>query len=212
MNRQKRRFQVIAVGAAALAGFVDAIGFIQLGGFFVSFMSGNSTRLGVGLSALVPAAGMAAVLILAFVAGVTAGSLVGAVRPRSGVAVSALVTLVLASAAILHGLGVTTAAMVLLAFAMGAENTTFARGGEVRIALTYVTGALVHIGHGLARALLGSGPRWSWLPYLFLWLGLVLGAVSGALLYPMLGTTALWMAAGAAALLTGGLTVAGESD
>ena len=34
--------------ASALAGFVDAVAFIQSGGFFVSFMSGNSTRMAVG--------------------------------------------------------------------------------------------------------------------------------------------------------------------
>lgn len=30
-------------------GYVDAVGFMMTGGFFVSFMSGNSTRLAVGL-------------------------------------------------------------------------------------------------------------------------------------------------------------------
>lgn len=34
------------IGLSALASYVYAIGFIELGGFFVSFMSGNSTRLG----------------------------------------------------------------------------------------------------------------------------------------------------------------------
>ncbi|MDB5537022.1 MAG: hypothetical protein JWQ65_1897, partial [Devosia sp.] len=30
----------------AAAGFIDAIGFIKLGGFYTSFMSGNTTQLG----------------------------------------------------------------------------------------------------------------------------------------------------------------------
>ncbi|MCL2535023.1 MAG: DUF1275 family protein, partial [Nocardiaceae bacterium] len=38
---------VVAVFLSGLAGFVDAMGFITLGGFFVSFMSGNSTKLSV---------------------------------------------------------------------------------------------------------------------------------------------------------------------
>ncbi len=48
MTRYDKRVQALAIGLSMLAGYVDAIGFIQLGGFFVSFMSGNSTRLGVG--------------------------------------------------------------------------------------------------------------------------------------------------------------------
>jgi uncharacterized membrane protein YoaK (UPF0700 family) len=50
VNRYDRRIRTLAAGLSALAGYVDAIGFIKLGGFFVSFMSGNSTRLGVGLA------------------------------------------------------------------------------------------------------------------------------------------------------------------
>ena len=38
-----------AICLSALAGYVDAIGFLQLGGYFISFMSGNSTRLAVNL-------------------------------------------------------------------------------------------------------------------------------------------------------------------
>lgn len=48
MTPYDKRAQALAIRLSALAGYVDAIGFIQPGGFFVSFMSGNSTRLGVG--------------------------------------------------------------------------------------------------------------------------------------------------------------------
>src|SRR5882757_10886260 len=40
----------LACALSALAGYVDGIGFIHLGGQFVSFMSGNSTRMGVSLA------------------------------------------------------------------------------------------------------------------------------------------------------------------
>src|ERR1700728_4194216 len=49
MNTLGRYSLVIAVCLSALAGYVDAIGFLQLGGYFVSFMSGNSTRLAVNV-------------------------------------------------------------------------------------------------------------------------------------------------------------------
>ena len=82
MLRHRKRDIAIAVAAATLAGYVDAIGFLSLGGFFVSFMSGNSTRLAVGGAGLSPEALIAARLILSFVAGVVLGSLIGAAAKR----------------------------------------------------------------------------------------------------------------------------------
>ena len=72
MNRFDKRVRTLAVGLATLAGFVDTIGFIKLGGFFVSFMSGNSTRLAVGLAQGSFQTAIAARLIITFVRGVIA--------------------------------------------------------------------------------------------------------------------------------------------
>ncbi|MEC8456884.1 MAG: DUF1275 family protein, partial [Pseudomonadota bacterium] len=40
----------LALLLAGLAGYVDSLGFLHLGGVFVSFMSGNSTRLAANLA------------------------------------------------------------------------------------------------------------------------------------------------------------------
>lgn len=50
MRGLERHERTLAVLLSALAGYVDSLGFLQLGGLFVSFMSGNSTRLAVGIS------------------------------------------------------------------------------------------------------------------------------------------------------------------
>ena len=50
MIRFDQAYRTLAVGIAILAGFVDAIGFVESVGFFVSFMTGNSTRLAVGVA------------------------------------------------------------------------------------------------------------------------------------------------------------------
>lgn len=202
MIRHDRPAQVLAVALSALAGFVDACGYIALGGFFVSFMSGNSTRLGLGLAHDMPAALEAGSLIGTFLAGVMLGSLTGHVaRSRRRPAVLALVTALLALAAYLGATRLSWPSALFLALAMGAENAVFERGGEVQIGLTYMTGTLVKFGQRLVGALLGGAPM-AWLPYLLLWLGLAGGAVSGAVAYLHFGPNGLWIAAAAAMVLT----------
>nr|WP_295670961.1 DUF1275 family protein [Sphingomonas sp.] len=46
-----------------MAGYVDAVGFLATGGYFVSFMSGNSTRLAVGIAQGAASAAITAGLI-----------------------------------------------------------------------------------------------------------------------------------------------------
>ncbi len=200
MVRLPRPTKLLAAGLSALAGFVDATGFLALGGFFISFMSGNTTRMAVGLAAGTGAAALGAWLIGLFVLGVMTGTLArGAARVHKAAVVLALVAALLALAAALGMAGYHATAAAAMVLAMGAENAVFERDGEVHIGLTYMTGTLVKLGQHLTRALTG-GPRWGWRPYLLLWLGLTAGAVTGALTWPHLGFGNLWLAAGAAAL------------
>src|ERR1700742_455922 len=72
-----RRNISLACALSALAGYIDGIGFIHLGGLFVSFMSGNSTRLGVSLAeANWSNAAEAIGLVALFVTGASCGSLI----------------------------------------------------------------------------------------------------------------------------------------
>ena len=73
MTRLDRNARILAVSFAAMAGMVDAIGFLASGGFFLSFMSGNSTRFSVGVVEGAPYVGMVSLLLLSFVGGVVAG-------------------------------------------------------------------------------------------------------------------------------------------
>lgn len=202
MIRYNRDARALAVCLAGLAGFVDAVGFLQTGGLFVSFMSGNSTRFAVGLAEAMPVAGLAAQLIVSFVAGVVLGGLLAGRWPdRRKALVLAIVALLLAMAAAMGGLGFARLMLVPLAMAMGCINNVFQRDGDVTIGVTYMTGALVRVGQRIADALRG-GPRWDWLPFLLLWAGLVGGAVVGALLFDRFGVSCLWISATAAALLS----------
>jgi len=198
LDRPARR---LAVAVAGIAGFVDAVGYLASGGFFVSFMSGNSTRLGVGIAAETEAALMAGALIAGFVAGVTGGFLIARIGGRRRQA--AVLTLVAIQLAVATGIGELTGsrvALIVLASAMGAVNAMFEQGGEVRIGLTYMTGTLVKIGHRLARALTG-GDRWGWVPFAMLWGGLIAGGAIGAAAYLGFGLAVLWLPTGGATLL-----------
>ncbi|AKM09566.1 YoaK family protein [Croceicoccus naphthovorans] len=192
--------QALAIAIAVLAGYVDAIGYVASGGFFVSFMSGNSTRLGVGLARAPFAAMLAGGLILSFLAGVIACSTMR-MRWRFGAgAVMTGVALLIAVAAGTAPFVRPYFVLLPVAAAMGMVNLVFETEGEVRFGLTYMTGTLVKLGQGIARALTGAD-RMGWLPFLLLWAGLVVGGVAGVFAWLGLGPLALWIAAGWAAAL-----------
>jgi len=196
----QRRF--IAYAAAGIAGFVDATGFLAADRYFVSFMSGNTTRLGVDLVTSPTTAWFAALLIAGFIVGVTGGALLAqAARSRRKMAVLALTAILLAIAASGAMLAwPMVAVMLLLVSAMGALNNTFQRQGGVAVGLTYMTGALVRMGQGIAARITGRGED-GWIAWLGLWLALVIGAVCCALTWRAIGMAGLWVPSVAAALL-----------
>ena len=199
MRTLTRSDRWLALLLAALAGYVDSLGFLHLGGVFVSFMSGNSTRLSVSLAeGRWQAAGAVAGVLALFVLGAMLGALVaGGEGARSRSRVLAVEALLLGGAAVAAGAGIAPVAIGLMVMAMAVENSVFLRDGEVGVSLTYMTGTLVKTGHALAAAVRGGDP-WAFRPYMVLWAGLVGGALLGAVVYGRLGLDALWPAAAAA--------------
>ena len=199
-----RRNVALACALAALAGYVDGIGFLHLGGLFVSFMSGNSTRMGV---LLVQGQWLSAVealgLIVLFVLGAGAGSLIvlgrGAHRQPWLLLAEALL---LAAAALAYAFGLPNLAVGAIVLAMGLENAAFQIDGGAGLGLTYVTGALVKAGQFIAIALTG-GARWAWAPSILMWAALVMGSAGGAAAYYWINLGAIWFAAGFALALSG---------
>jgi uncharacterized membrane protein YoaK (UPF0700 family) len=193
----------LACALSALAGYVDGIGFLHLGGLFVSFMSGNSPRMGVSLAqGHWSNAAEALGLVALFVIGAAAGSLIvlgrGANRQPWLLLAEALL---LAVAALCYAFGRSNAAIAAIVLAMGLENAVFQIDGGAGLGLTYVTGALVKVGQLVATALTG-GPRWGWAPNLLLWAALVAGSLCGALAYHWINLAAIWFAAAAALALS----------
>ncbi len=204
MHTLNKNIYLLAACLSALAGFVDAVGFMYLGGYFVSFMSGNSTRLSVALiSGDMAAFSLLLGIIFLFVMGAMLGSLVRSLCKSPPVATSVLVllTCLLAVAALCNEMGQGFIAIALIILAMGAENSVFQRGGDLMVGLTYMSGTLVKVGQRLAEALTG-GKKTAFVPYVLLWLGLISGGVVGALSFNSFGLHSLWIATFVALLFT----------
>jgi len=179
----------------AAAGFADVVGFIELGGHFTSFMSGNTTQLGDALAqGTWSVALLTGSLLSIFFLGSFAGSLLGLlIGPRWGsAAISGLVlaSFVITLAMALSGLP-SSQFMLILAAGAGAQNAILPSTGSVRLGTTFVTGTLFAAGQDLARAICGKAPPWRWAQHALVWASLLLGGLSGAYGYAVAGVNAL---------------------
>lgn len=203
MRDVTRRGLFLSVLLSGIAGYVDAVGFIDTGGLFVSFMSGNSTQAGVDVAEQgVAAALLPLSLVAAFVVGVTAGALIGRDGRRRAAAMAAAATAVAMSAALAALLPDGPWRFLLLAAAMGALNTLYLSEGRARVAITYATGTLVSLGLAIAARASGRSPS-AWQRPLLLWGALAGGAVVGATAHRLGSGPSLLIAAvvlGAAAI------------
>lgn len=166
---------------AAVAGCVDAVGFIQLEGYFVAAMSGNATRMGIALAqGFTPAALFLLGLAALFTGGAAAGELVGRRFPeRRGAVLLAIVAALLAAAATFFDMLRPAHAIPLMAAAMGMANVALLRGDGGTFGVSHVTGALVEAGRMLAaRPEAGRGRQL--LGQLLLWAALAAGVWLGA--------------------------------
>ena len=199
----------LAVALAALAGWVDATGFMLFRELFVSFVSGNSTKAAVSLGVDWREAIPPLRAIAAFAFGVVIGETLGTVAKgwrRPAVLMLEAGLLWSAVAALTWGAGEAVEASII-GVAMGVQNAFVHQVGGINVALTYVTGTIVQVGRAVSKALLGAGPWGAALPYLALWLGLVAGGIAGAFVTRSSPIGALIAAAGFATTLAA-LTVA----
>ncbi|MBA6119326.1 DUF1275 domain-containing protein [Pseudomonas putida] len=180
-----------------LAGMTDAVGFTATGDF-VSFMSGNTTRLAVSIGEGDSCAILTiATLIVAFVVGNAMGVIVARWVNRRSWPLLLCVGGLLCLAGVLP---TPLVALVCAVLSMGMINAVVEEVNGLPIGLTYVTGALSRFGRGLGRWLMGERKP-GWRVQLVPWLGMLLGAVAGALLQSTFGMTALAINGLLAALL-----------
>ena len=197
---------------AGLAGVLGATAFTHSAGYFVTFMTGNAQRAALGFfRGDVLLSITAALLIVCFVAGVVIASVCRRhfwVAHPHGPTVLATFSLLAATVVDVLDEGweenlLDFAPVMLVAFAIGALNTSFVKDGEVSVPLSYVTGTLVKMGQGIERHLAG-GKAADWLGYFLLFASFTLGAVVGGCISLLVnGTWMLVVATSACALTTG---------
>ncbi len=178
----------------AIAGWVDAQGFLALKGVFVSFMSGNTTLLGVFVAQENWAqARPVALVIVLFLAGGFLGAVLSGASGRRGMqAVLLLEAAILLAALVLAvGFGSMVTAAVILALAMGVQNAAAVSTGPVKAGATYVTGTLVSAGLELGRLAAGTGSRTVLTGHFTTWAALFVGVAAGALADRAFGISAL---------------------
>jgi uncharacterized membrane protein YoaK (UPF0700 family) len=204
MRRSEPVQLMLAVGLTALAGYVDAVGLLRLGNLFVSFMSGDSTQLAVAVSeGRWMKAADATGIVLLFIAGVIAGRRLALAARSQGLTLVLLIETALLGGAAAFAPS-THLAFIPLVVAMGMQNAAVRQTGQTT-GITYITGALVNVGEKLSDAwdARTAEERWAWVPHFLLWLGLVIGALLGALAYRAFGIRSLIGAALAAAVFAG---------
>ncbi|WP_081853119.1 YoaK family protein [Bosea sp. 117] len=172
----------LASAITFVAGFIDAVGYAHVGNLYLSFMSGNTTRLGMALAghdyALVVLAGA---VIASFVVGSGLGTLIveGAAHRSLSCLLGAEAVLVAVAMALFAAFG-SASALVPVAAAMGMQNNAHQVVLHADIGKSFVTGALFSLGQSFARALRDRASPREWLVYAASWLSFIAGVTTGA--------------------------------
>ncbi len=154
----------------------------------MSFMSGNTTMLGMALGGggLARSAAIA-LLIGMFMVGAAAGEVLFNVAGRFREAAVPFVVSVL----LCVPLAIPGWTALAFALAMGGLNAAMSRVGNASVSLTYVTGALVKFGQGAGNWLTGRRADLSWLLQAPMWASLLAGS-SAAVTVQRLGAERPW--------------------
>ncbi len=190
--RSPRRPFILATILTGLAGFLDAAGYVQLNHLYVSFMSGNSTHLGMSLPLGNPLDIFGILAIVgAFVAGACAGTAISDHGGEQAISLNICGEVVLLLLALLLSLAsFTHVGLIIVAASMGMQNSLHQMVAGADVGHGFITGALFSAGQSLARLGTGCGQGRRALSNIFSWVAFVVGAALGAIALSHVGLVA----------------------
>lgn len=202
VGRAGRALVQLAAMLAALAGFVDAIGFLAFGHVFLASPDASATVVGASLQGGYRLALFAGAMVLSFLGGVVLMTLISYRITRFRRTVVLLVTaLALAAAYGAVSAGIEFAPAILLAMAIGAAHCIFKRDNpELQEAMS-PSAQIARFGEALAGGRAGANQRQIGLHASF-WLAFLIGGLAGASAWLAVEGSALMLAASIAGLLT----------
>lgn len=205
IGRAWRQILALTTAMTMVAGFVDAVGYINLGQFYLSFMSGNTTRFGIAIAAThneIVSEGAA--IIATFVLGAFIGSLL--VFFASSFKLPVVLGCELLCFAAAYGLtaaGAGHLALLPIALAMGMQNAIHQVVSGADTGKSFITGSLFGVGDSLAKAVTGRAHYAQAAIHASSWIAFAGGVVLGALSLSHFGLgCALFIAMGVLIVMT----------
>ncbi|GEM76193.1 YoaK family protein [Vibrio sagamiensis] len=166
-----------------IAGTVDVIGFLHLqNGLFVSFMSGNTTHVGILLNEPIDSrVWYYAGVICLFILGALFGEVIAlSAAPYYRCIIMLFVVLLLSFTVLITHITPPIVTNLLLSFAMGIQNIALRVTIKQAIPLTFATGFLVNTGRSLALLIMRKSESSDLKHSFLLWASIFLGGVTGA--------------------------------
>lgn len=195
---------VLGTTLTLVAGFVDSVGYVSVGQFYLAFMSGNTTRLGMSLAAGdSDVAAWGAAIVATFVAGAFIGSLLASIAERGKILLvlgGEIACFGMSCALLSFDLG--RPALLPITLAMGMQNTIHQAVSGAETGRSFITGTLFGLGQCLAQAAMGRGRYATAGIHLVTWLAFTSGVILGALILSKLGVArSLLIATGALVIM-----------
>lgn len=179
--------RILCLGLSA--GYIDAVGFLELGGIYIAAMTGNSVQLGISLTrGAWPHVAMVALTIGSFFIGGLLSSYIRRRRLHPGLEIGIMAALVLVAQIVRilfdSPLGVE---VPLLAVAMAMQGQTLSRFGGAAVQTIVVTNNLLKFADALVGRAMGArdaaSPRVTRNEVILpgcAWISYVAGAAGGA--------------------------------